>query len=102
MPQGTKCCPECDQPMLKKGQARKHADDYRHARGCPLDDQGLWCEDGNKIAIICKVLADGRLESAEEALNRGAAGRRGASLDSSSEPRQTQPLAPPGDSAIKP
>lgn len=24
--------------MLKKGQRRRHPDDYRHARGCPLDD----------------------------------------------------------------
>jgi len=27
--------------MLKKGQKRKHPDDYRHARGCPLDDNPL-------------------------------------------------------------
>lgn len=32
---GYKLCPECGQPMLKKGQKRKHPDDYRHARGCP-------------------------------------------------------------------
>ncbi len=31
---GCKLCPECGQPMLKKGQKRKHPDDYRHARGC--------------------------------------------------------------------
>jgi hypothetical protein len=30
-----KLCPECGQPMLKKGQRRKHPDNYRHARGCP-------------------------------------------------------------------
>lgn len=28
-------CPECDCPMLRKGQKRKHPDDFRHARGCP-------------------------------------------------------------------
>ena len=32
-----KLCKECGQPMLKKGQRRKHPDDYRHAKGCPLD-----------------------------------------------------------------
>ena len=32
-----KLCPECGQPMLKKGQKRKHPDDYRHARGCPME-----------------------------------------------------------------
>lgn len=30
-------CKECGQPMLRKGQKRKHPDDYRHAQGCPLD-----------------------------------------------------------------
>lgn len=25
---GYKLCPECGQPMLKKGQQRKHPDDY--------------------------------------------------------------------------
>lgn len=30
-----KVCKECGQPMLKKGQKRKHPDDYRHASGCP-------------------------------------------------------------------
>ena len=29
-------CIECDQPMLPKGQRRKHLDDYRHARSCSL------------------------------------------------------------------
>lgn len=37
-PKGYKLCPECGQPILKKGQTRKHPDDYRHARGCPNDD----------------------------------------------------------------
>lgn len=32
-----KLCPECQQPILKEGQTRKHADDYRHATGCPAD-----------------------------------------------------------------
>lgn len=32
---GYKLCKGCGQPMLKKGQKRKHPDDYRHARGCP-------------------------------------------------------------------
>lgn len=32
---GYKRCFECGQPMLKKGQRRKHPDDYRHAQGCP-------------------------------------------------------------------
>jgi hypothetical protein len=32
-----KLCEACGQPMLKKGQHRKHPDDYRHAQGCPLD-----------------------------------------------------------------
>ncbi len=31
-----KLCSGCDQPMLPKGQRRKHPDDYRHATGCPL------------------------------------------------------------------
>lgn len=31
-----KLCPECDAPILKKGQKRKHPDEYRHATGCPL------------------------------------------------------------------
>jgi hypothetical protein len=35
---GYKLCPECGQPILKKGQQRKHPDDYRHARGCPNAD----------------------------------------------------------------
>ncbi len=35
---GYKLCKECGQPMLKKGQTRQHPDDYRHASGCPLDD----------------------------------------------------------------
>jgi ribosomal protein L32 len=30
-------CPECGQPMLRKGQKRKHPDDYRHAQGCPKE-----------------------------------------------------------------
>ncbi len=30
-------CHECGQPMLRKGQKRKHPDDYRHAQGCPLE-----------------------------------------------------------------
>jgi len=30
-----KTCEKCGQPMLAKGQRRKHVDDYRHARGCP-------------------------------------------------------------------
>jgi hypothetical protein len=33
-----KLCKECGQPLLKKGQRRRNADDYRHASGCPLDD----------------------------------------------------------------
>lgn len=32
---GYKLCKFCEQPMLKKGQKRKHPDDYRHAQGCP-------------------------------------------------------------------
>jgi hypothetical protein len=36
---GYKLCPECGQPVLKKGQQRKHPDDYRHARGCPNADR---------------------------------------------------------------
>jgi len=35
---GYKLCPECGQPILKKGQQRKHPDDYRHAQGCPNAD----------------------------------------------------------------
>lgn len=35
---GYKLCKECRQPMLKRGQKREHPDDYRHANGCPLDD----------------------------------------------------------------
>lgn len=30
-----KLCKECGQPVLKKGQKRKHPDAYRHAQGCP-------------------------------------------------------------------
>lgn len=30
-----KLCKLCGQPMLKKGQKRKHPDDYRHASWCP-------------------------------------------------------------------
>jgi hypothetical protein len=33
---GYKLCPQCEQPMLKKGQKRKNQHDYRHARGCPM------------------------------------------------------------------
>lgn len=36
---GYKLCAGCGQPMLKKGQMRKHPDDYRHAQGCPNDRQ---------------------------------------------------------------
>jgi hypothetical protein len=32
-----KLCKECGQPMLKKGQKRKHLNDYRHAAGCPKE-----------------------------------------------------------------
>ena len=35
---GARKCRECGQPVLRKGQARKHPEDYRHAQGCPLDD----------------------------------------------------------------
>jgi hypothetical protein len=31
-------CKECGQPMLRKGQKRKDENEYRHARGCSLDD----------------------------------------------------------------
>ena len=34
---GYKLCKACGCPMLKKGQKRKHPDEYRHASGCPLD-----------------------------------------------------------------
>lgn len=34
---GYKLCKECGQPMLKRGQVRKHPDAYRHASGCPAD-----------------------------------------------------------------
>lgn len=34
---GYKLCPDCGQPMLKKGQTRKHPEDYRHASGCPRE-----------------------------------------------------------------
>lgn len=30
-----KLCKDCGQPVLRKGQVRKHPEDYRHARGCP-------------------------------------------------------------------
>ena len=32
---GYKLCQQCGQPILKKGQKRKHPNDYRHAYGCP-------------------------------------------------------------------
>ena len=31
---GYKLCRDCGQPILKRGQKRKHPDDYRHAQGC--------------------------------------------------------------------
>jgi hypothetical protein len=31
---GYKLCKCCGQPMLKKGQKRRHPDAYRHAQGC--------------------------------------------------------------------
>ena len=34
---GYKLCKLCGEPMLKKGQKRKHRDDYRHASGCPAE-----------------------------------------------------------------
>ena len=39
-PRGCKLCKSCGFLVLKKGQNRKHPDDYRHARGCPNDDGG--------------------------------------------------------------
>ena len=36
-----KRCAECGQPILKLGQKREAPDDYRHARGCPLDSEDL-------------------------------------------------------------
>lgn len=39
-PKGHKLCPQCGCPVLKKGQKRKHPEDYRHAQGCPLDRTG--------------------------------------------------------------
>lgn len=55
-----KLCPGCKQPMLKKGQTRKHPDAYQHAQGCPCnmtarealsraaknDDCPVWDKDG--------------------------------------------------------
>ena len=41
-------CKECGQPMLRKGQKRKHRDDYRHAQGCPAapkSERRMWRED---------------------------------------------------------
>lgn len=38
-PKGYKLCPGCGQPVLKKGQQPRHPDDYRHAQGCPNDDE---------------------------------------------------------------
>lgn len=38
MPKHYKLCPQCGQPILKPNQKRQHPDDYRHASGCPLDD----------------------------------------------------------------
>lgn len=35
---GYKLCTQCGCPILRKGQKRKHPDDYRHANGCPNDD----------------------------------------------------------------
>ena len=31
---GYKLCRDCGSPVLKRGQKRKHSDDYRHASGC--------------------------------------------------------------------
>ncbi len=36
--------------MLRKGQKRKHPDDYRHAQGCPLES---WPEK-TYIAEVCQ------------------------------------------------
>ena len=37
-------CPECDQPMLPKGQRRKNPSDYRHASGCPKAPPSIHCD----------------------------------------------------------
>lgn len=31
---GYKLCKDCSCPILKRGQKRKHPEDYRHAQGC--------------------------------------------------------------------
>jgi hypothetical protein len=38
---GYKLCKMRRQPMLKKGQRRKHPSDCRHARGCPKERKRL-------------------------------------------------------------
>lgn len=38
-PRGYKLCKLCGCPVLKRGQKRKHKDDYRHASGCPHEDK---------------------------------------------------------------
>lgn len=51
---GYKLCPECGQPVLKKGQKRKHPDDYRHARGCPNADAKEIAEPSSFIICTAK------------------------------------------------
>ncbi len=45
---GYKLCKKCGQPMLKKGQRRKHEDDYRHASGCS-DDRSAYAKKHAKV-----------------------------------------------------
>ena len=46
---GYKLCPECGQPMLKKGQRRKHPDDYRHASGCSNEETDGACKYSRRV-----------------------------------------------------
>ena len=60
-----KLCNVCGQPILRKGQKRKHPDDYRHAQGCPLDDkvvelyQSVWItfSDGTRAGYLGQAKA---------------------------------------------
>lgn len=62
---GYKLCPECGQPMLKRGQSRKHPDDYRHAQGCPLSD----AEIDRSLAWMDHIFGPGWLDETPNNVN---------------------------------
>ena len=77
-----KLCRECDQPMLKKGQRRKHPNDYRHARDCPMASaserratEKLWRE--LTRPILSASIARDSVAGAELSDDRACADRSG-------------------------